>query len=127
MLTLHHVAIATKEFEKYVELFENHIKPHRPTTHYIGLPMQYIGLNYIVDYTGSILLGVGIKEGSRNERYHQVFQLDFEDGILMQSTNITETWSKVHNKATGTSEDYWWQKKENDYYYLINYGLMGIP
>ena len=119
--------IQAEPVPEYVVLFENHIKPHHPTTHHIGLPMQYVGLNYMVDYTGSILMGVGIKEGSRNERYQKVFELEFEDGILMQSTDITETWAKVHDKAAETTENYWWQKKENDYYDLINYGLMGIP
>ncbi len=112
---------------EYVELFEKHIKPSHPSMHYAKLPMQYVGLNYMVDYTGSILMGVGIKEGGGNGRYHQVFELNFEDGILMQSTDITETWVKVHDEASGTTEDYWWQNKKNDYYYLVNYGLMGIP
>lgn len=120
--------IQAEPVPEYVGLFENHIKPHHPTAHYAGLPMQYVGLNYVVDYSGSILIGLGIKEGSRIERYHQLLELEFEDGILMRSTDVTEKWAKVHDKASaGTTEDYWWQKKENDYYDLINYGLMGIP
>ena len=91
-----------------------------------GFPMQYMGIDYDVDYTGRIALGVKPSTNKSGERrYRRVYDLLFESGILLESTDITELWRSTVG-GEQTCSDYWWQQEENDYYYLINYRFMGL-
>ena len=66
-------------------------------------PMQYLGLDYLVDYTGDFVVkGPSISE------------LRFENGIIVDEVEISKENSS------------WWADEKHSYFYQLNYGLMGI-
>ena len=78
MLTLHHVAIATKEFEKYVELFENlgmsvrrtaGEKPKRQLWFHEGIQINELPETAAEDRIDHIALGTDEFEGTMEKAF----------------------------------------------------------
>lgn len=108
-------------------LTELNKKARKPMLYHEGFPMQYMGINYECDYTGNIVLGVDPSQNKAGQRcYRKVYDLAFEVGILIESTDITEKWRLSINQKNKEASKYWWEDENHNYYYLINYGLMGV-
>jgi len=91
-----------------------------------GFPMQYIDINYDVDYLGKIVLGTGATKDKQGQRaYKQVLELSFEDGIIVRTKDITEAWRYYAKNEKKNVDKHWWTDEKRDYYYLINYHFMG--
>ena len=86
--------------------------------------MQYSNIDYEVDYTGKMVLGIDF-DRSQDDRYKQVLELGFEHGILMDTIDITTIWKASKKKDIIAPDDIWWMKEKNDYYYRLNYGDWG--
>lgn len=116
-----------EEIPEYTSILsEINKKTRAPKRYRDGFPMQYIGINYAYKYSGNIVLGLNPESGmSRCERYLKVVELCFADGILTESSEITDLWRSANEQKEKDSTRYWWEEKENDYVYLINLGFMG--
>ena len=90
----------------------------------IPFPMQYSNIDYEVDYTGKMVLGIDF-DRSQDDRYKQVLELGFEHGILMDTIDITTIRKASKKKDIIAPDDIWWMKEKNDYYYRLNYGDWG--
>ena len=109
------------EYKSLLKVLNEKRKEHLKYTN--GFPSMYENINYLFEYTGNIVIGVDFdsqKHGA--ERYECVYELEYMEGILVQQSDITDKWKNVNEKEV----KYWWQEKENDYFYLINYSYMGI-
>ena len=97
-------------------------KARTPKQYQDGFPMQYIGIDYDCDYSGKIVLGVDPKRNeSGRERYRKVIELVFDKGIVLDTIDITEIWWEVNGQHDKGSTSYWWEREDNNYFYLINY------
>ncbi len=118
-------AVELPEFSNMLEDINR--KTRAPRQYCEGFPMQYLGINYAVDYTGMIVLGVDPKPNKRGDkRYRQVLELTFEEGILLDTADITQTWRKAISPDNTDVAEHWWEKEEYSYFMLINYSFMGL-
>lgn len=92
-----------------------------------GFPMQYKDINFEINYTGKIAIGTVPKPNKAGEtRYRQVLELTFEEGVLLETADITQEWKETITSNRISTAEYWWAREENDYFRLINYGFMGL-
>jgi len=56
----------------------------------------------------------------------KVIELVFENGMVLEATDITEHWRSSEERQGEATASYWWEQKDNDYFYLINFSFMGI-
>ena len=111
-----------EEIPEYTSILSEINKKARVPKRYLdGFPMQYMGINYEYEYSGKIVLGVNPKRGvPEGERYLKVVELCFVDGILTESSEITDLWRSANEQKEKKSTRYWWEEKENSYAYLVN-------
>lgn len=113
------------EFVRILEQINSKAKEERRYTD--GFPMQYRGIDYTYEYSGRVVLGIEPAQNkSGKERYRQVYELLFEDGLLTEEADITSIWKAVCEKQKGQPEEYWWEAKDNNYFDLMNYAFMGV-
>ena len=102
-------------------------KARIPKQYRDSFPMQYIGIDYEYEYSGRIVLGLNPKRNKSGlERYRKVIELVFENGMVLEATDITEHWRSSEERQGEATASYWWEQKDNDYFYLINFSFMGI-
>lgn len=111
-----------EEIPEYTSILSEINKKARVPKRYLdGFPMQYMGINYEYEYSGKIVLCVNPKRGvPAGERYLKVVELCFVDGILTESSEITDLWRSANEQKEKKSTRYWWEEKENSYAYLVN-------
>lgn len=111
-----------------IPLYESiNINLHTPIQYEDGFPMQYLGINYLFEYSGKIVIGIRPSYSkSGRQRYKKVLELQFATGILVEKTDITEIWKSIENDQENESIHYWWQQECCNYYHLVNYSFMGL-
>ncbi len=116
-----------EEIPEYVRILERVSPKAKEEGRYAeGFPMQYRGIDYLYEYSGRIVLGVEPAQNKVGEKkYQKVYELLFEEGILIEKADITSTWRAVTDNQAGRTEEYWWESQDNNYSELINYALMG--
>ena len=90
-------------------------------------PRQYIGINYNTGYSGAIVIGVEpVRKRREPEQYCRVLELRYRCGFLSETKDITDLWREARQEDGKSDAEYWWMKKTNNYFYLINFAFMGL-
>ena len=111
----------------YIALLEEINRNTKAEKQYIDMfPMQYSGIDEILEYSGRIVLDTEPQQ-NRYEQYKNraVYELVFESGILKDTKDITSLWKSVCKRPNGKPIEYWWEEEENKYCNLINHYTSG--
>ena len=117
-----------EKIPEFVRLLEQKNRKAKGERRYIdGFPMQYKGIDYLYEYSGRVVLGINPAQSKfGQERYREVYELLFDKGVLINESDITESWKAVCEKQKGQPEEYWWEATDNNYFDLMNYAFMGV-
>lgn len=93
----------------------------------LPVPVIYYGINFKDKYSGKMLIGIGLHPDlHKSQRYDQILELEFSEGVLQNSDDISGLWKAWAKEQKEGEGGYWWTYEDNSYHNLLNYSLMGL-